>query len=200
MSGKFSFTGSGGLRVRCGGRALAASADVIEMGGRTFRLARVDRVAYHAAARLGQASYTIGLGSGGVRRRFAFDAFGRGTELEDARETWRRLVELLEATACPRLAEAAVTAISAGGKVKFGGGAVPRIDADAAGLRQFGPLHGRVGWDLVAGADLREGVVRVWTVGGERPLRAGMAGWNAVLLPRVVALMGRREMQSRNGR
>ena len=97
MNGKFSFTGSGELRVRSGGRALVASGGAISIGDRVFRLAEVDRVAYHAAARINQASYSIGLAVGDAKSRFAFR---RGTEFDDARETWRRLVELLEAAVC----------------------------------------------------------------------------------------------------
>ncbi|WP_410676046.1 hypothetical protein [Amycolatopsis sp. cmx-4-68] len=57
---KFSFTGSGELRVAGGGRTLAAAGDVIAIGDRVFRPAEVGRVAYHAAARPHQAGYALG--------------------------------------------------------------------------------------------------------------------------------------------
>ncbi|MGW4521780.1 hypothetical protein [Amycolatopsis sp. NPDC004378] len=191
-AGKFSFTGSGEVRIRCGGRTLAAAGDVIVIGDRVFRLAEVDRVAYHAAARPHQASYALGLARGPVRSRFVFDAFRGGSELEDARETWRRLVELVESAACPRIARAAVDAITAGATARFGGH--PRIDADAEGLRRwFAP---KVPWHGVLGTDLRAGQVRVWTGGPEPELVTAMAGWNAVVLPRVVGMMVGREKES----
>ncbi|MFI5589720.1 hypothetical protein ACIA5G_32050 [Amycolatopsis sp. NPDC051758] len=193
-AGKFSFTGSGGLRVSSGGRTLAAAGDVIVIGDRVFRLAEVDRVAYHAAARPHQASYALGLASGPVRSRFVFDAFGRGGELDDARETWRRLVELVESAACPRIAGAAADAITAGATARFGGR--PRIDADAEGLRRCRWFTGKVPWAGVLGTDLHAGQVRVWTGGPEPGLVTGMAGWNAVVLPRVVGIMVGREKES----
>ena len=192
MSGKFSFTGSGELRVRSGGRALVAGGDAISIGDRVFRLADVDRVAYHAAARLDQASYSIGLAVGESRSRFAFDAFRRGSEFDDARETWRRLVELLEVAACPRIAATAVRAVSAGETVKFGGALSPRLDADAEGLRRHELFARKVPWSEITGVDMREGQVRVWTSDGAKPAIAiGMFGWNAVVLPRVVAVISR---------
>ena len=54
-----------------------------------------------------------------------------GTELDETREIWVRLVALLESTACPRLAEAALRTIAGGGSVTFGGRPASRIDADA---------------------------------------------------------------------
>ena len=193
MSEKFSFTGSGELRIHSGGRALVAAGEVISIGDRSFRLSEVDRVAYHAAARINQASYSIGLAVGENKSRFAFDAFRRGTEMQDARETWRRLVELLEAVACPRIAEAAVAEISGGETVKFGGALSPRLDADAEGLRRYELFARKVLWAEITGTDMREGQVRVWTAeSGSKPAIAiGMFGWNAVVLPRVVSLIGR---------
>jgi hypothetical protein len=195
-AGKFSFTGSGGLRVRSGGRTLAAAGGEIVIGDRVFRLAEVDRVAYHAAARLHQARYSLGLARGPVRCRFGFDAFARGSELEDARETWRRLVELVESAACPRIAAGLAEVIAAGATARFGGGGHPRIDADAAGLRPARWFAGTVPWARVLGTDLRAGQVRVWTGGPEPGLVTGMAGWNAVVLPRVVGIMVGRETEA----
>ncbi|WP_328648161.1 hypothetical protein OHS58_11160 [Amycolatopsis sp. NBC_00348] len=193
-AGKFAFTGSGELRVSSGGRTLAAAGDVIAIGDRVFRLGEVDRVAYHAAARLHRASYSLGLASGLVRCRFGFDA--APGELDDARETWRRLVELVESAACPRIASTMAEAITAGGTARFGGGGQPRIDADAGGLRGPRFFAGKVPWGRVLGSDLRAGQVRVWTGGPEPGLVTGMAGWNAVVLPRVVGIMVCREKES----
>ncbi|MFJ1759885.1 hypothetical protein ACIOD2_06170 [Amycolatopsis sp. NPDC088138] len=196
-AGKFSFTGSGELRVRSWGRTLAAAGDVIAIGDRVFRLGEVDRVAYHAAARLHRASYSLGLARGPVRCRFGFDASsGELGELEDARETWRRLVELVESAACPRIALRMAEAITAGDTARFGGGGHPGIDADAEGLRGRHWFAAKVPWGRVLGSDLRAGQVRVWTGGREPGLVAGMAGWNAVVLPRVVGIMVCREKES----
>ncbi|WP_328454522.1 hypothetical protein [Amycolatopsis sp. NBC_00438] len=193
-AGRFSFTGSGELRVCSGGRTLAAAGDVIAIGDRVFRLGEVDRVAYHAAARPHRASYSLGLARGPVRCRFGFDA--AATELDGAREAWRRLVELVESAACTRIARTLAEAIAAGGTARFGGGGHPRIDADAEGLRDHRWFAGKVPWGRVLGSDLRAGQVRVWTGGPQPRLVAGMAGWNAVVLPRVVGIMVCREKES----
>ncbi|MGK3201747.1 hypothetical protein [Amycolatopsis sp. MEPSY49] len=198
-AGKFSFTGSGGILVSSGGRTLAAAGDVIVIGDRVFPLAEVDRVAYDAAARPRQASYALGLARGPVRSRFVFDAFGSG-ELADARETWRRLVELVESAACPRIARAAVDAITAGATARFGAGGHRRIDADAEGLRRWRWFAPKVPWAGVLGTDLRAGQVRVWTGGPEPELVTAMAGWNAVVLPRVVGMMVALEKESPENR
>ncbi|SEF23132.1 hypothetical protein SAMN05421837_10224 [Amycolatopsis pretoriensis] len=198
-AGKFSFTGSGEILVRSGGRTLAAAGDVIVIGDRVFPLAEVDRVAYDAAARPRQASYALGLACGPVRSRFVFDAFGR-EELAHARETWRQLVELVESAACPRIARAAVDAIAAGATARFGGGGRWRIDADAEGLRRWRWFAPKVPWAGVLGSDLRAGQVRVWTGGPEPELVTAMAGWNAVVLPRVVGMMVAQEKESPENR
>lgn len=158
-AGKFAFTGSGELRVSSGGRTLAAAGDVIAIGDRVFRLGEVDRVAYHAAARLHRASYSLGLASGLVRCRFGFDA--APGELDDARETWRRLVELVESAACPRIASTMAEAITVGGTARFGGGGQPRIDADmrraarAPVLRREGAVGPGAGQRPAGGAGAR---------------------------------------------
>lgn len=171
--------------------SLVAADGVIAVGDRVFRLARLDRVSYRAAARINQASYRIGLGEGGARCTFTFDAYRRGTELGDAREAWLRLVALLESAPCPRIADDAIRAIAAGGSVTFGSPPASRIDIDAGRLRPHRPFARTVAWADVGGADLHEGQVRVWTSrSGRRPvMSADMSGWNAVVLPRVVAAL-----------
>jgi hypothetical protein len=62
---------------------LVASDGVITVGEQGFRLADVDRVSYHAAVQTNLAHYRIGVGQGSARRTFTFDAYRRGTELDD---------------------------------------------------------------------------------------------------------------------
>lgn len=174
--------------------SLVAADGAIRVGDRIFRLAGLDRVTYRAAARINQASYRIGVGEGDAQCTFMFDAYRRGTELVDTREVWLRLVALLESTACPRIADVALCAIAAGRSVTFGSRPASRIDADAVGLRPHRPLARAVPWAEIRGADLHEGQVRVWTSSsGRRPaMSIDMSGWNAVVLPRVVAALAAR--------
>lgn len=72
----------------------------------------------------------------------------------------------------------------------FGSRPAAPIDANADGLRPNTPFARTIPWADTAGADLHEGQVRVWTTTSRRKpaMSADMAGWNAVVLPRVVAL------------
>src|SRR5689334_23575914 len=97
--------------------ALVAADGTIAVGEQVFRLADLDRITYRAATRINYASYLIGVGEGNRQRTFTFDAYRRGTQLDDAHEIWLSLVTLLESTACPRIAEAALQTIAGGGSV-----------------------------------------------------------------------------------
>jgi hypothetical protein len=175
---------------------LVASEGVITVGDQGFRLADVDRVSYRAAVQINLAHYRIGVGQGGAQRTFMFDAYRRGTELDDTRDVWLRLVALLESTACPRIADDALRSIAAGRSVAFGSQPGSRIDADADGLRPRRPFARIVPWAEIDRADRHEGQVRVWTRSGRKPaMSTDMAGWNAVVLPRVVAALVRRTQQ-----
>jgi hypothetical protein len=171
---------------------LVASDGVITVGDQRFRLSDVDRVSYHAAVQINLAHYRIGVGQGRAQRTFMFDAYRRGTELDDTRGVWLRLVALLESTACPRIADDALRSIAAGRSVAFGSQPGSRIDADRDGLRPHRPFARAVPWSEIDRADRHEGQVRVWTRSGRKPaMSIDMAGWNAVALPRVVAALVR---------
>ncbi|MEV6629012.1 hypothetical protein AB0M71_49630, partial [Amycolatopsis sp. NPDC051114] len=83
---------------------------------------------------------------------------------------------------------------------RFGGGGHAPIDADADGLRRRRWCAPKVPWSRVLGVDLRAGEVRVWTGGPEPELVTAMAGWNAVVLPRVVGMMVACEKESPGSR
>jgi hypothetical protein len=180
------------IGVRAGRKALVATGPRIVVGGVTFDLDQVDRVTYKAAARVNRASHVIGLAQGGVKHVFMFDAYRRGSELFDWRETWERPAALPENTACPRVARSAVAPISAAETVVFDAPPANRIEADAAGLRARRPFARTLPWSDVAGARLREGQIRLLTAGEraagteEKP-RIDSSDWKAVILPRVVA-------------
>src|SRR5690349_6738120 len=74
------------IRIRRGKHELLACGDLLTVGGKSFALSRVDRVAYRAATRINQAQYVIGVAQGDLKRQFLFEAFRRGTELDDTRE------------------------------------------------------------------------------------------------------------------
>jgi hypothetical protein len=188
----------GELRVRGSGRReLVATGNTISIGDQVFPLGDVDRVAYRAATRINQASYGIALARGDTSCRFLFDAYRRGTDLEDKRAIWNRLVELIEATAVPRITAAAVRTIGAGQTVRLGSPAIDAVDLDAEGIRRHRPFAAKLPWDRVARADLYQGLARVWTmvdgtVATTPKIGIPIFGWNAVVLPDVVARLARR--------
>jgi len=183
------------IRIRRGKHELVASGDLLTVGDKSFALSRVDRVIYRAATRINQAQYVIGVAQGDMKHQFLFEAFKRGTEFEDARDLFYRMVDLLERQVCPRIADEAVRTISTGGSVAFGGPPAARIDTDREGLRKRQLFAKKVPWSGAIRSDFAAGQVRVWTsdgVGDAKPtLSIDMGGWNAVILPRVVAVLGR---------
>jgi hypothetical protein len=185
------------IRITSRGKELVAAGGAVTIGPHTFYVGTVDRLIYHAAARINHASYLIGLGQGDTKARFMFDAYRRGTEMADRRAEWGRLVDLFEATVAPRLADDAARSIAAGGTVRFGSPAIDGIDADAVGLRRHRPLARKVPWADITGAELSIGLAKVWTARAGVPatkpaMFTDMSGWNAVILPRVVAIFTRR--------
>jgi hypothetical protein len=198
MSDQFpSVPQSGEIRIRQGKQELVAAGEMLSIGGKEFDLSRVDRVTFRVATRLNQASYLIGVAQGDKKCRFMFDAYKRLTELDETYQLWLGVVDLLERTACQRIADSAGDAISAGGTATFGGAPAARIDADAEGLRPHRPFGKKVPWSQVAEARMVRGQVEVLTedelAAGRRPkLSIDMSGWNAVVLPRVVAQLAGR--------
>ncbi|MCK9896183.1 hypothetical protein [Frankia sp. AgB32] len=192
----------GGTVIHGKKQDLVVTDRTISIGGRAFELAAVDRVVYRSAARINQASYRIGVGQGDETCLFTFDAYKRGTELADSRRLYGQVVEVLEAVVCPAIAAAAARAVTAGQTVTFGSSPAARINADAEGLRPRRPFARTVPWSRIVHADLHQGQARVWTAGsgdaedGRRnsspAMSMDMMGWNAVVLPRVVGLLGRR--------
>jgi hypothetical protein len=198
MSQQFPSMPLGEIFLRKGSRELVASGNVISIGEQVFQLDAVDRVVYHSATRINQASYTIGLAQGAQKCRFMVDAYRRGSEFKDMSDSWSRLVTLLEATACRRIAQDATHVINSGGTFFFGSLPANRIDANAEGLRFRRIFSKRVPWDQITSADLRKGEVQVWTstnravsVSADPKMSIAMSGWNAVVLPRVVSMLAK---------
>jgi len=161
--------------------------------GIEFTLAAVDRLAYSATATRINGSYMgtnfmVRLGQGSVVDTFMLDSGWKDGRLEEFRAFWGGVVDLLEATVCPRLAEDAVTAIAGGGRVAFGS-----IVAGPGGVRSKGPFGREIPWSDVVGTEvsnigqLRVQVQKPGAAKVKPRLSAGLNQWNAVLLPRVVA-------------
>lgn len=184
----------GEIRIRRGRHELVAVDNVFVVDGKVFDLSTVDRVIYRAATRINQHAYELGVAQGESKCRFLFNAYRRGTEMAETRELWNQAVALLERTVCPRIADDAARTISAGGSVTFGGPQAARIVADAEGVRKLQPFAEKVPWNRIVGSDFALGQVRLWSgdrTGTSKPrLSIDMGGWNAVVLPRLVAMLG----------
>ncbi|MGW1616728.1 hypothetical protein ACWCQZ_46520 [Streptomyces sp. NPDC002285] len=166
----------------------------MSIGNQVFRLSEVDKIAFHAASRINEASYMIGVAQGKSSCRFTFRAYRRATEMEDRRKEWNQLANLLDSIAGPRIARRMADYLSDGGIATFGSPPATRIDADVEGLRLRRPFMKKVPWDTVTDVDLNRGAVRVWTSAesiseGKPRMAIDMHGWNAVVLPRVFALL-----------
>jgi hypothetical protein len=180
------------LLIRSGRHELIATSDVITIDGADFRLDAVDRVGYHVLSQMHVTSHVISLGEGRQQRQFMSDVYGDRTQLDDARRYWNAVVDLLEHKTTARLADEAVRSVLSGQTVRFG----TSIVAELGGLRRRRPFATTLPWDRMLLADITAEKVRVWsddTPDRKRPkMWTAAGGWNAVLLPRVIAIMKHR--------
>ncbi|MER6434618.1 hypothetical protein ABT272_44900 [Streptomyces sp900105245] len=192
----------GELCISSGRQKLLATDETITIKNRTFVLTEIDGLAFRAASRVNQASYMVGVAQGAHRCRFGFDAYSRGTEMRDRKREWDSVVQLLGCKAGLRIAENKLNQIYAGGRVTFGSLPATSIEADAEGLRLRRPFMRKIPWHEISYADMRHGSVRVFISSkessGKLRLKVDMYGWNAVILPEVVALMLREPPPSFN--
>jgi hypothetical protein len=182
------------IRVKQGRTELVAAGDEVRIGDEVFSLSRVDRVAYRVAKRLNQASYGIALGEGDREKRLIFEAYARGNELAEKEAIWTELVARIEAVACQRMAADAKRAIDAGETVRIGSPAMDAVDLDREGIKRHRPFAPKVAWSAIARSDLYVGTARILTHTSGTPdknpkITIPIFGWNAVILPDIVALM-----------
>lgn len=180
--------------VRLSHKALEVVGDGrrISIRGKVFDLGTVDRVAYIATRRKVNGSYmgtafSLSLGQGDTKEQFIVDSGWRDKQLEEYREAWNALVDMVEATASPRIAEQAVATIGAGGNVRY-----TNVVVGPQGLQARRPLASLVPWGEVLGTkpdgvgNLRV-LVRGRSAKPKMKFLVPLGGWNTVVLPRVVA-------------
>jgi hypothetical protein len=184
------------IRIQHRGLQVVGNEQAISFHGETFPLAEVDRVAYRAvASRVNGAymgtSFWLRLGRPGKTSQFMLDGGSRDKRLDEFQAAWSGLVDLVEAAVCPRLAQQAVTTISAGGTVTYGS-----IVAGPDGVKARRPLAKTIPWADVTGTQVNNvGIMQVLVrqSGGKTKgkLSAGLDQWNTVVLPRVVRHLAR---------
>lgn len=165
----------------------------IAFHGKEFSLAAVDRIAYSSTRLRVNGSYMgtsfhLRIGQGPTWSQFMLDSGWKDGRLEDFTQFWARLVDLLEATACPRIADRLVASVVAGNDETFGG-----VVVGPAGVRAKRPLAKVVPWNDVMGTRFDgRGNIQVLVQAGRsakvKPrFMAGTSQWNSVVLPRVIA-------------
>lgn len=170
---------------------LVANRELISWRGQVFHLHAVERVAYKQWVYRLNGAYMgtqllVKLDQGGRKGTFLLDSKSKDERLDDFREAWFGVVELLEAHVVPRLFERILTTVQGGGEHRFGG-----IVATAAGVKAHRPLARTIPWAEVTGTNVNAvGHLQV-TVANERgksknKLLSGLEHWDAVMLPRLV--------------
>jgi hypothetical protein len=96
-------------------------------------------------------------------------------------------VTLFEERVGNRLVSEAVTAVRSGGMTELGG-----LRLDPEGVHRPGLFRKSARWDEIVGTDVKHAYLRVLVRKGEQTKKAmdvHRYGWNAVLLPRVIAIL-----------
>lgn len=176
---------------------LAAGPDWITLGAETFVLAEIDTVQWTAVRSHVNGAYmgvlfTVRVRAGDRKGEAALDTGSRNTRIDEFTDAHGRVVALLDAVVCPRLADEVAARIRAGETVTLGP-AGARVELSAAGFRLKKPLAKVVPWERVVGTEMEGG--RVWFLlerPGKDPKRHSMVpldGENMVVLPHLVRLL-----------
>jgi hypothetical protein len=103
---------------------------------------------------------------------------------------WIKAVEILEDRVCVPLIASTVTTVLQGGSAEMSG-----LTLDPRGVHKAGLFSKSVAWRDVAGTEVRHPYFRVLVRVGDKTkkgLEIPNAGWNVVLLPRVIKLLSER--------
>jgi hypothetical protein len=174
---------------------VAATTDSIRVGDTTFALAELDGVEYSAVRSHLNGAYMgthflLRLRAGDRRGDFGMNTTHKDERLDEFREAYGRLVMLLDATVCARLAADMATRLAAGETITLGP-AGARVELTNEGFRLKKPLSKVVPWARVAGTEVEGGRVffLVRKQADREPKRhsmVGLDGENMVVLPHLV--------------
>jgi hypothetical protein len=177
---------------------LVATLDTIWVGGEAFPLAVIDSVQWTAIRSHLNGAYmgtlfTLRIQSRGRKGDFAMDSKSRNERLDEFAEAYSRVVSLLDAIVCPRLAGDMATAMRAGETITLGPTGA-RVELSAAGFRLKKPLSKVVPWERVFGTESEGGRIYflVRKKDGEAPKHHSLVpldGANVVVLPHLTRLM-----------
>src|SRR4051794_14032087 len=140
---------------------LVATRDAIFIGGEAFPPTDIDSVQWVATrailhgADMG-APFTPRVPSRGRQGDLALDSKSKNERLDEFAEAYGRVVSLLDAVVCPRLASEMATAMRGGETVTLGPTGA-RVELSAAGFRLKKPLSKVVPWERVFGTESEGG-------------------------------------------
>jgi hypothetical protein len=172
-----------------------------DVSGNSIAWHEIDRVIYSAVDRYINGAYmgtnfTVAVrGATKKEIRFLLDSGTKGAlkhKVDHERRNRNKVefenaITLLEERVGNRLVSEAVAAVRAGGMTEFGG-----LRLDPEGVHKPGLFRKSARWDEIVGTDVKHVFLRVLVRKGERTKKAmdvHRYGWNAVLLPRVIAIL-----------
>jgi hypothetical protein len=175
-----------------------------DVSGVSLSWLEIDRVRYSAVDRHINGGYmgttfTIEVGNAAKKKTtFMLDSGTTGalkTKIDHERRDrnkaeWIKAVEILEDRVCVPLIAATVTTVLQGGSTELGG-----LTLDARGVHKPGLFSKSVAWPQVARTEVRHPYFRVLVRAGDKTkkgLEVPNGGWNVVLLPRVITMLGQR--------
>lgn len=179
-------------------RDLVATTDRLVIAGETFLLDELDSVQWDAVRSHVNGAYmgtlfTLRVQAAGRKGDVAMAPGSRDDRLDELREAYQRIVGLLDAVVCPRLARDMAARLQAGETITLGPTGA-RVELSLAGFRLKKPLAKVVPWSRVVRTELEGG--RLYFLlhkeGKDEPKRHSMVpldGANMVVLPHLFRLL-----------
>jgi hypothetical protein len=179
-------------------KPLVATTDRLVIDTETFLLDELDSVQWTAVRSHVNGAYmgtlfTVRVRAGDRKGDIGMAPGSRDTRLDELSEAYQRVVGLLDALVCPRLARDMADRIRAGETITLGP-AGARVELSAAGFRLKKPLAKVVPWSRVVRVELEGGraFFLLHKEGRDEPKRHSMVpldGANIVVLPHLLRLV-----------
>ena len=186
------------VQINNGKQELIATTAWITIQGEPFPLADIDTVQWTAVRSHVNGAYmgtllNLRIRAGERKGDFGMSTGSTNKRLDEFTDAYARIVGLLDAVVCPRLAAGMAAAVRSGQTLTLGPVGA-RVELTTDGFRLKKPLSKVVPWSRVAGTELDGG--RVYFLlhkdGRDEPKRHSMVpldGENIVVLPHLARLM-----------
>jgi hypothetical protein len=174
---------------------LTATAADVTIRGETFAWAALDGVEYTAVRSHQNGAYmgtyfTLHVREGERKQSFMMATNHKDERLEEFRDAYGRLVNIVDTLVCSRIAAALAARLEAGETITLGP-AGARVELTKEGFRLKKPLSKVVPWASVTGVEVEGGTIYflVRKKEGHDPKRhsmVGLGGENMVVLPHLL--------------